>query len=315
MGCQSSVVIGNDLTFTVDTHNVTTQQVSDADAAPTYRVYENETGTPILTGSMAKLDDAGTTGYYSETIACTIANGFEIGKSYSVRVVGVVGGITSATSFGFTVSDIATTGGSGARTVTFAATDGNAALESEWIRLTKGAESYARQTNAAGGTTLSVGDGTWNMAVSLPGYTYNSATQDGNAVTNSQIVVSGDHNVAIVMDGESFAASNVGCVTGYLTVYDANFALESGVPIVCEMTAIPDDDVGIAYDSATRTVNSAANTALCEFPNLVKGGTYKFYRGADETVGTFSVSAVTTVTIPTNATSPYALPSIIGEDA
>ena len=39
---------------------------------------------------MAKLDDTNTTGFYTETIACTTANGFENGKSYTVYIEATV---------------------------------------------------------------------------------------------------------------------------------------------------------------------------------------------------------------------------------
>lgn len=94
------------LTFYVNTHDSTGAE-SDADSVPTYRIYEDETGTPILTGSMAKLDDAGTTGQYSEQIQVTAANGFEVNKCYSIRVHGVVGGLAGNMAIGLQVMDFA----------------------------------------------------------------------------------------------------------------------------------------------------------------------------------------------------------------
>ena len=91
------------LTFTVNTHTPSTGAVTDADAVPTYRVYEDETGTPILTGSTAKLDDAGTTGYYSEQITLSAANGLEKGKTYTIRLSATVGGVTGAMSHTFQI--------------------------------------------------------------------------------------------------------------------------------------------------------------------------------------------------------------------
>ena len=89
------------LTFTCNTHTPSTGAVTDADAVPTYRVYEDETGTPILTGSTAKLDDAGTTGFYSEQITLSAANGLEKGKTYTIRISGTVGGVAGAMSHTF----------------------------------------------------------------------------------------------------------------------------------------------------------------------------------------------------------------------
>ena len=104
MGIPSGPFYINDLlTWTVDTHTVTTGAVTDADSVPTYRIYEDETGTPILTGSMAKLDDAGTTGFYSEQITLSAANGFEVGKCYSIRTTTAVNSVTAANSYNFKV--------------------------------------------------------------------------------------------------------------------------------------------------------------------------------------------------------------------
>lgn len=91
------------LTFTVTTHTFATGALTDADGNPAYRVYEDETGTAILTGSMAKLDDANTTGHYSEQITLSAANGFEVGKSYSIYITAAVAGVTGGTTRGFQV--------------------------------------------------------------------------------------------------------------------------------------------------------------------------------------------------------------------
>ncbi len=74
------------LTFPANTHRADTGEATDGDGVPTYRIFEDETGIPILTGSMAKLDDANTTGFYTERIQLTAANDFEIGKSYTIYV-------------------------------------------------------------------------------------------------------------------------------------------------------------------------------------------------------------------------------------
>ena len=66
----------------------------DADSVPSYRVYEDETGTAILTGSMAKLDDTNTTGYYSEQLTLSAANGLEKGKSYNIIMCAAISSVT-----------------------------------------------------------------------------------------------------------------------------------------------------------------------------------------------------------------------------
>lgn len=84
------------VTFSAQTHDPATGIATDADSAPTYRVYEDETATPILTGTMATLDAGNTDGFYSEQITLSAANGFENGKSYTIRILGTVDGISAA---------------------------------------------------------------------------------------------------------------------------------------------------------------------------------------------------------------------------
>jgi len=101
MVCQSEVFIGDNLTFTIVTLDPTTGALSDADALPTYRVYEDETAVAILTGNMTLLDAVNTTGFYSEQIACTAGNGFESDKSYNIYVGATVNSIAGGISCGF----------------------------------------------------------------------------------------------------------------------------------------------------------------------------------------------------------------------
>jgi hypothetical protein len=91
------------LTFPVNTSTPSTWAAVDADSNPAYRVYEDETGTAILTGTMAKLDDANTTGFYTEQITLSAANGFEDGKCYTIYIAAVVGGVTIVTVHTFQV--------------------------------------------------------------------------------------------------------------------------------------------------------------------------------------------------------------------
>jgi hypothetical protein len=121
MGCQSTVTLGNNLTFSICTHDPETGILTDADGNPTYRVYENETATPLLTGTMAVLDTGNTTGFYTELIACTTANGFEIGKTYTVYIEAVVDSNTGGIAYAFTVP--ATAAAAGGTVWTYTLTD------------------------------------------------------------------------------------------------------------------------------------------------------------------------------------------------
>jgi hypothetical protein len=67
-------------------------------------VYEDAVETPLLTGSFTLFDDDDSVGCYVTTLAITSGNGFEAGKSYSVRITGVVGGVTGVEIHQFDVS-------------------------------------------------------------------------------------------------------------------------------------------------------------------------------------------------------------------
>jgi hypothetical protein len=89
------------LTFSANTHRFDTGAATDADGAPAYRVYEDETSTPILTGTMALLDSSNTAGFYSEQITLSAANGLEKGKSYTIYISAAVNSVTGTMSHNF----------------------------------------------------------------------------------------------------------------------------------------------------------------------------------------------------------------------
>lgn len=106
MGCPSSCQLGDNLVFSICTHDPDTGVLTDADAAPAYRIYEDETATAILNDTMAKLDDGNTTGFYTELIAVTTANGFESGKTYTVYIEATVDGDTGGIAYSFKVDSL-----------------------------------------------------------------------------------------------------------------------------------------------------------------------------------------------------------------
>lgn len=83
-------------TFYAVTTRFDTGNATDADSAPSYRIYEEETGTPLLTGTMALLDSSNTAGLYSEQVTLSAANGFEVGKCYCVYIAGTVNSVAGA---------------------------------------------------------------------------------------------------------------------------------------------------------------------------------------------------------------------------
>lgn len=78
----------------IQTSSVTTGAATDADAAPTWRVYEDDTATPVTTGSFSTLNSQ--TGFYVAAITLAAAIGYEIGKQYAIRSQATVGGVIGA---------------------------------------------------------------------------------------------------------------------------------------------------------------------------------------------------------------------------
>ena len=91
------------LYFYANTTRFDTGAATDADAEPTYRVYENETGTALLNGTLSLLDSANTAGFYSETITLSAANGFEAGKQYAIYIAATVNSVAGASHHTFQV--------------------------------------------------------------------------------------------------------------------------------------------------------------------------------------------------------------------
>ena len=103
MGCPDLVYLGDNLVFSICTHDPDTGRLTDADEDPSYRIYKDVTAPAILNGSMPKLDDANTIGFYAELIACTTGNGFEIGKTYTIYIKAPVDADTGGIPYTFVV--------------------------------------------------------------------------------------------------------------------------------------------------------------------------------------------------------------------
>lgn len=82
--------------FDVCTHVASTGAVSDADSAPTFSVYEEDTDTAIL-GPTSMTKRTSLTGNYRGNFTTSAANGFEAGKWYSVIVSATVSTVAAKT--------------------------------------------------------------------------------------------------------------------------------------------------------------------------------------------------------------------------
>jgi hypothetical protein len=101
MGCPSEVIFNDTLYFSVATHDPDDGVLTDDDAFPTYRIYEDEHASLVASGNMVKLDDLNTTGAYTIGVACTAANGFIQENTYTIYIEGTVGGDTGGMMYSF----------------------------------------------------------------------------------------------------------------------------------------------------------------------------------------------------------------------
>lgn len=107
MGCPTECELGDNLVFSVCTHDPDTGVLTDADSEPSYRIYEDETATVISNGVMTKLDDGNTTGFYTKFIECIEDNGFEKGKTYTIYIEITVDSDMGGMTYAFKVLETA----------------------------------------------------------------------------------------------------------------------------------------------------------------------------------------------------------------
>ncbi len=99
----------------------------DATGTPTYKVYENGTNTAIDSGSLAKLDDANTTGAYDALITFAAGTGYEVNKGYYVLGFATVNSVVQEGPIGsFVVRAVPATATSNAAAVWATADPGDA---------------------------------------------------------------------------------------------------------------------------------------------------------------------------------------------
>ena len=97
-------VINDSVVFSYCT-NDSTGSASPADSPPTYRVYENTDATPLLTGTMTRLDSANTPSLYIGSIVLSASTGFEAKKTYTIFISATVKGITGTTTREFNIAE------------------------------------------------------------------------------------------------------------------------------------------------------------------------------------------------------------------
>jgi len=103
MACSESVLIGRNLVFSITTHAPDTGTLSDADTAPTYKIYDDADNSLVESGTMVKID-ATEDGFYSESLSCDTPN-FEEGKTYTLCIKATVDGDTGGMVYGFSTHE------------------------------------------------------------------------------------------------------------------------------------------------------------------------------------------------------------------
>jgi hypothetical protein len=179
------------------------------------------------------------------------------------------------------------TGGQGARTITITVTDGTDPLEGARIRMKKGAEDYVVTTNASGQVEVGRDDGTWNVAITLPNYTFEPTTLVVSATTE-------DVEYEMELVAISPPDSPLNCNCGWVCL-DSSDNPVAGVVI----RARPDTDsagTGYAWSGQTRAATSVVGTGLALI-SLPQGSKWWIRRdsGAEELFTVPATSTTTTV--------------------
>ena len=91
------VPLNGTIHFDEVTSNPTTGEVSDADSAPTFAVFEEDNDTDLLSAAGVMIKRVGLTGNYKGSFTVSAANGFEVGKFYNVVTEATVNSITAKT--------------------------------------------------------------------------------------------------------------------------------------------------------------------------------------------------------------------------
>jgi hypothetical protein len=105
-------------------------------------------------------------------------------------------------------------------------------------------------------------------------------------------------------DGETITidpgSSNI--TTGYATCLDVEGQAQSSVRVYAQLIEAASSSTGFAFDASQSSVLSASN-GVAQMP-LIKGATYLIWRGKQDTGRP--------ITVPSDAGSTYALPSLVG---
>ena len=220
MSCPTECVLGQNLVFSVNckgadgTATTPTGNVS-------YSLYEDETTTEILSGTMT-VDFDSKTGFCTEQVGCTAANGFERYKTYTVRINATISGTALAKSYSFiclggedlpTASTGALTSAANVKTYAgITSSDDDTLIGSLVTRATSAIERYCDRTLRSA-TYREFYDGTGTNDLALKEYPITAVTllstsrQDAARITNAN---SDAYNAYMTVDATSMSLVVVG---------------------------------------------------------------------------------------------------------
>lgn len=191
------------------------------------------------------------------------------------------------------IIELASTG-VGPRVVTVTVDDGTDPLQGARVRVTKPGFSHTVLTDSDGVALFALGDGDWDVAIDLPGYTFTPTTLEVDGAESPT------YSMTIVATLE---ASNPGAITGQLTALDEDSLGAAGIEFFWNLFKPGATSTGFGFVSTQKTTTSGVG-GITSFPNLVPGEWYRFRRGVGGTPHDHQ--------IPANAGNGYELPSIIG---
>lgn len=172
-------------------------------------------------------------------------------------------------------------------------------IENAHVRIYRSGADGAAPTDVNGEVVMGRSAATWTVIISAAGY---------ETLTTS-LIVTADDTLSYELSPLAITPSTGDFTTGYLTAYDEDGIIEVGAIIYCELHKAPVGDTGFSYDSKVKTIVSSS-VGLVEIPGLVKGGTYRIWRGTRNS----SPTANNLFLIPTTAGATYELPSHIGRE-
>lgn len=301
MGCPAAVELGNNVSFGIATHDPDTGILTDADSLPTYEVYEEDGSVAILSGSMVKRA-AGKTGRYKGIIACTTANGFEDGKTYTIEILASVDGDQGGISFSFrcetvaaALAALAVSAGTGPYACTWTVNDGTTPLEGAVVAFYLAGILAGRQvTNASGQVSMSLNAGTHTVAITLAGYTFANTTHVVSATSSTWT-----HTFSMTAVTIS-APTNAGTATGRLDMHTKATDTDAYASIYVRQTT---RRTGTGHGDSKEWRELVSNAlGVIEAP-FWKSQSYEAKRGLDGTPVAFTVGTDDT----------FYLPSILGE--